>query len=256
MSRKRLAGALVLALATTTLGSSAHAAEEGASLLQRAWPHEGVFGAFDRAAAQRGFQVYREICAGCHGLQYMAFRNLLDLGFEEDEVRALASEYSVTDGPDEEGEMFERPAKLSDPWPSPYPNDNAARAANGGALPPELSLITKARFDGSNYLYSLLVGYEEPPADAEGPEGTYYNAFFPGHWIAMPQPLDDDYVEYTDGTQASLEQTASDVSTFLTWIAEPTLETRKRTGLKVVLFLIVLTALLYATKRKIWADVH
>ncbi len=256
MSRKKLAGALSLALATTTLGPTAQAAEEAAPFLQKAWSHDGIFGTFDRAAAQRGFQVYREICAGCHGLDFMAFRNLFDLGFAEDEVRALASEYSVTDGPDENGDMFERPAKLSDLWPAPYPNDEAARAANGGALPPELSLITKARFDGSNYIYSLLLGYEAPPADAEGPEGTYYNAFFPGHWIAMPQPLDDDYVEYTDGTPATLEQMSSDIATFLTWIAEPTLEVRKRTGLKVMLFLIVLTALFYAAKRKIWADAH
>ena len=153
------------------------------------WQHDGVFGTFDRAAAQRGFQVYREVCSACHGLTFVAFRNLMELGFSEDQVRALAAEYTVTDGPDDDGEMFERPAAPADPIPPPYPNPQAARVANGGALPPELSLITKARADGTDYVYSLLVGYEEPPADIEPREGMYYNAFFPGHWIAMPPPL-------------------------------------------------------------------
>jgi ubiquinol-cytochrome c reductase cytochrome c1 subunit len=234
------------------------AAGEGTSPIDRSWSFDGIFGTFDRAEAQRGFQVYREVCSGCHGLEYIAFRNLTQLGFDEDEVKALAAEYVVVDGPNDDGEMFERPGRPSDHIPNPFPNEQAARVANGGAYPPDLSLITKARMDGTNYVYSLMVGYEDPPpADAgEGPEGMYYNAYFPGHWIAMPPPMFEDGVEFADGTAATVEQMASDVAVFLTWAGEPTLEARKESGLKVMLFLIVLTALFYASKRKIWAVVH
>ena len=204
MSRLRTAGAAALALAASVFGGWSHAAVEDVDPVEVDWPHEGFFGAFDRAAAQRGFQVYREVCSACHGMTYVAFRNLMALGFSEDQIRALAAEYTVTDGPDETGEMFERPARPADPIPPPYPNDQAARAANAGALPPELSLITKARAEGSNYVYSLLIGYEEPPADVEPREGLYYNAFFSGHWIAMPPPLFEDQVEYGDGDDAFL----------------------------------------------------
>jgi ubiquinol-cytochrome c reductase cytochrome c1 subunit len=152
--------------------------------------------------------------------------------------------------------MFERPGTPADHIPPPFPNEQAARAAQGGALPPDLSLITKARADGSDYLYSLLVGYQDPPADVEAPEGMFYNLYFPGNWIAMPPPLSPDMVQYADGTSATVEQMAADVTVFLTWAAEPTLEARKQTGLKVMLFVIVLTGLLFATKRKIWAEVH
>jgi ubiquinol-cytochrome c reductase cytochrome c1 subunit len=255
MSSLRTIGAAALVLLAGVLETSAQIAEAPAPI-EVDWQHEGLFGTFDRAAAQRGFQVYREVCSGCHGLTFVNFRNLADLGFSEDQVRALAAEYTVTDGPDENGEMFERPAVPADPIPPPYPNDNAARVANGGALPPELSLITKARADGSNYVYSLLVGYEEPPADVEPREGLYYNAFFPGHWIAMPPPLFEDQVAYADGTQATIPQMAADVTTFLTWAGEPTLEQRKQTGLKAMLFLLVFTGLCYATMRKVWADAH
>lgn len=257
MLRSRSLALAALLAALIGAPGSLEAAGEEVTPIQRSWSHDGIFGTFDRAAAQRGFQVYREVCAACHGLDYVAFRNLRELGFGEDEIRALAAEYQVVDGPDDFGDMFERPGRPSDHLPSPYPNEQAARAANNGAYPPELSLITKARFDGPDYVYSLMVGYQEPPADApEGPEGTYYNAYFPGHWIAMPEPLYDEAVEYADGTTASVDQMASDLAVFLTWAGEPTLEARKRTGLKVMLFLIVLTALLYASKRKIWAAVH
>jgi ubiquinol-cytochrome c reductase cytochrome c1 subunit len=255
MSRLWTAGAVALALAAGASDHPAHAQEE-VELLEVDWPHEGMFGTFDRAAAQRGFQVYREVCSVCHGLTYVAFRNLMELGFSEDQVRALAAEYTVIDGPDENGEMFERPAVPADPIPPPYPNDEAARAANAGALPPELSLITKARPEGSDYVYSLLVGYEEPPADVEPREGLYYNVFFPGNWIAMPPPLQEGLVAYADGTEATVPQMAADVTTFLTWAGEPTLEQRKQTGLKAMLFLIVFTGLSYATMRKVWADAH
>jgi ubiquinol-cytochrome c reductase cytochrome c1 subunit len=234
---------------------ASHAAEEAVPL-QRSWNHEGFFGTYDRGAAQRGFQVYREVCSGCHGLKYVAFRNLEVLGFTEDEVTAIAADYQITDGPNDEGEMFERPGKPSDHFPAPYANDEMARFVNGGALPPDLSLITKARADGTNYVYSLLQGYEEPPPNVQGLEGLYYNAYFPNHWIAMPPPLFDDQVSYADGSSTSIEQMAADLAVFLSWTAEPNLEERKRTGLKVMLFLIILTGLFYATKRKIWADVH
>jgi ubiquinol-cytochrome c reductase cytochrome c1 subunit len=256
MSRTALLGALLVGLGLVTASGPARAAEAAAPLIQRSWSFEGFFGTFDRSAAQRGFQVYREVCSSCHGLRFVAFRNLQALGFTEDEVRAVAAEYQVTDGPNDEGEMFERAAVPSDRFPSPYPNDAAARFANGGALPPDLSLITKARADGTNYLYSLLQGYEEPPPGVEGLEGLYYNAYFPNHWIAMPPPLFEDGVSYADGSTASIEQMSSDVAMFLTWAAEPTLEERKQTGLKVLLFLVILTGLFYATKRKVWADAH
>ena len=188
MSRLSTLGAAALVLAASSFEASAQIAEAPAPI-EVDWQHDGLFGTFDRAAAQRGFQVYREVCSACHGLTFVNFRNLVALGFSEEQVRALAAEYTVTDGPDDSGEMFERPAVPADPIPPPYPNPQAARVANGGALPPELSLITKARAGGTDYVYSLLVGYEEPPADVEPREGLYYNAYFPGHWIAMPQPL-------------------------------------------------------------------
>jgi ubiquinol-cytochrome c reductase cytochrome c1 subunit len=255
MSRLSTIGAAALVLAANASEAAAQIAEAPEPIAVD-WQHVGMFGTFDRAAAQRGFQVYREVCSACHGLTHVAFRNLVDLGFNEEQVQALAAEYTVEDGPNDEGEMFERPAVPADPIPPPYPNPQAARVANGGALPPELSLITKARANGPDYVYSLMVGYEEPPAEAEAPEGMYYNAYFPGHWIAMPPPLDAGLVEYGDGTEASVEQMAADVTTFLTWAGEPTLEQRKRSGLKVMLFLIVLTGLCYATMRKVWAHAH
>jgi ubiquinol-cytochrome c reductase cytochrome c1 subunit len=255
MSGLRTVGAAALVIAASALQASAQIAE-APEPIEVDWAHDGIFGAFDRAAAQRGFQVYREVCSACHGLTYVAFRNLADLGFSEEQVRALAAEYSVEDGPDDSGEMFERPALPADPIPPPYPNPQAARAANGGALPPELSLIIKARAGGSDYVYSLLVGYEDPPAEAEAPEGLYYNAYFPGHWIAMPPPLSEGLVAYADGTEATVPQMAADVTTFLTWAGEPTLEQRKQSGLKVMLFLLVFAGLCYATMRKVWADAY
>jgi len=252
----RLAGAALGLVLGLGLAAPAQAVEGALPPIERDWSFDGLLGHFDPAAAQRGLQVYRNVCAACHSLDYVAFRNLADLGYSEDEIKALAAEYQITDGPNDQGEMFERPGRPTDHFPAPFANEATARLATGGALPPDLSLITKAREDGSNYVYSLLQGYEEPPADAEGPEGTYYNLYFPGHWLAMPPPLSEGAVQYADGTEATVAQMASDVATFLTWTAEPTLEARKESGLKVMLFLIVLTALLYATKRKIWARLH
>jgi ubiquinol-cytochrome c reductase cytochrome c1 subunit len=221
------------------------------------WSFSGVFGTFDRATLQRGLQVYREVCASCHSLDLIAFRNLAGIGLGPDEIQAIAEEYEVEDGPDDEGEMFMRPAKASDRFVPPFANEQAARASNNGAYPPDLSLMTKARDGGTDYVFGLLVGYEEePPEDVEMMEGMYYNKYFPGHQIAMGPPLFEDAVEYADGTEATLDQEAHDVVTFLAWAAQPELEERKRLGVKVMLFLIVLTAMLYAVKRKIWSDVH
>jgi cytochrome c1 len=248
--------ALIIALALSALAGTAQAAEGTAPLPSQHWSFSGLFGTYDRAAAQRGLQVYRNVCSACHGLRLVAFRTLEDLGYSEDQVKAIAAEYEVTDGPDDEGEMFTRAGIPADRFVSPFPNDNAARAANGGALPPDLSLMTKARAHGPDYLYALLTGYEEPPADVELMDGQYYNKFFPGNQLAMPPPLTEDAVEYADGTEASVDQMAHDVTVFLNWAAEPELEERKRMGIKVILFLIVLTAMLYAVKRKVWSDVH
>jgi ubiquinol-cytochrome c reductase cytochrome c1 subunit len=238
-------------------GTAAMAAESGhAELPSVAWSFNSIFGTYDRDAQQRGFLVYKSVCASCHGLRLVAYRNLMEIGFTEDEVKAIAAEYSVVDGPDELGDMFERPATPADRFVLPFPNENAARASNGGALPPDLSLIVKARLGGADYIYGLLTGYHEPPAGVEVREGLHYNAYFPGQQIAMPPPLFDDAVEYHDGTPATVDQMAMDVTQFLAWTAEPNLEARHRMGVKVLLFLIVLTALAYAVKRKVWASVH
>jgi ubiquinol-cytochrome c reductase cytochrome c1 subunit len=256
MTSLRLAGAAAGIVIGLGLGAPAQAAEGALAPIARSWSFDGLFGAYDRAAAQRGLQVYREVCAACHSLDYVAFRNIAALGYNDDQVQAIAAQYEITDGPDDQGDMFQRPGRPTDYFPAPFANDATARLANGGALPPDLSLITKARASGSDYLYSLLLGYDDPPADVTGPPGTYYNLYFPGHWLAMPPPMAEGAVTYADGTEATLEQMSADVTTFLSWAAEPTLEARKQSGLKVMLFLIVLTALLFATKRKVWAPVH
>jgi len=245
-----------LALALATGPVAAAAAAEGVAVPARQWSFDGVFGSFDRAQLQRGFQVYKEVCAACHSLSLVNFRNLTDLGYSEEEVKAFAATFTVVDGPNDEGEMFERPALPSDPLPAPYANEQAARFAFGGAYPVDLSLIGKSRVGGPDYVAALLSGYRDPPADAETVEGKYYNAYFPGHWIAMPPPLSDGAVTYGDGTPATVEQMASDFAAFAMWAAEPKLEVRKQTGVKVMLFLVVLTGLLYAAKRKVWADLH
>lgn len=250
-----LAAFLGLGVAVTAAPRSSLSAE-AIELPDRQWSFEGIFGSFDMNSVQRGLQVYLEVCAGCHGLELIAFRNLSDLGYNEDEVKAIAANFTVIDGPDDNGEMFERPGLPFDRFPPPFANDKAAAAANGGAVPPDLSLMAKARMNGADYLHALLTGYRDPPPDFDLLDGLSYNEYFPGHQIAMAQPLDDGYVEYMDGTEATLDQMAIDVTTFLAWTAEPELEERKQMGIKVILFLIVLTGLLYAVKRKIWADLH
>jgi len=226
------------------------------SLPQHEWSFEGITGTFDRGALQRGYQVYSEVCSGCHSMKLLYYRDLIDIGFSEDQVKAIASEFTVIDGPNDEGEMFERDARPADRFVSPYLNDNEARANNNGAYPPDLSVITKAKKDGANYIYNLLLGYKDPPGDMEVGEGMYYNIYMEGNQIAMPQPIYDESVDYADGTNNSAEQIAEDLVVFLTWAAEPELEVRKNLGIKVILFFIVLGFIIFLAKNHLWREVH
>ena len=250
--------ALLIALAIGVgLGGAARALEEAPEPPHQQWPFEGVFGTYDSAASQRGFQVYKEVCSACHAVKHLAFRNLEEIGYTEDQVKGIAAQYQVTDGPNDEGQMFQRPARPSDPIPGPFPNDQAARAANNGALPPDLSLITKAREGGPDYVYAILNGFKDPPAGFKVNEGMYYNQYFTGHQIKMPPPLTQtDQLKYADGTQATVPQMSHDVVSFLSWAAEPNLNDRHRIGFKVILFLIIATGVFYAAKRKIWSRIH
>ena len=263
----RLALAFAIAALVGAAPSTALAAAEGAHPEAQEWSFEGPLGHYDRAALQRGFHVYRDVCAACHGLTRVAFRNLGDPGgpgFSELEVRALAASYMVPAEPDErgrttdaEGRPLMREATPADYFPPPFPNDNAARAANNGALPPDLSLVVKARDGGADYIYALLTGYgHEPPAGLNVNPGQYYNPYFPGGLLAMPQPLFANQVTYADGTPATVEQMARDVTHFLAWTAEPKMEERKQMGLAVMLFLIAFSTLSFFTYRKIWHDQH
>jgi len=249
-----LLGGLAMALALCGL-AGAPRAEEAASPPHREWSFNGVFGTYDRAALQRGFQVYKEVCAACHPVKHLFFRDLEEIGYSEDQVKGIAAQLQVTDGPNDQGEMFDRPGRPSDPIPGPFKNDQAARAANNGALPPDLSLITKAREGGADYIYAIPTGYKDPPAGVKMNPNMYYNEYFAGHQIAMPPPLNPDQVKYADGTPATVAQMAHDVVSFLSWAAEPNLEERHRMGFKVILFLLVATGVFYAAKRKIWARI-
>ena len=222
------------------------------------WSFKGLTGKFDRAALQRGFQVYKEVCSSCHSMQYLSYRNLGEPGgpeFSETEVKAIAASIEIEDGPDSQGEMFTRPGRPSDKFKSPYPNVNASIAANGGAYPPDMSVLVKARPGGANYIYSVLMGYEDPPAGMILDEGVYYNKYMIGNKIKMSAPLVEDIVEYTDGTEASIENMAKDVTTFLSWAAEPELETRHKTGVKVLLYLILLSILVFLSMKRIWSRI-
>ena len=226
------------------------------------WSFDGPLGTFDRAQLKRGWKVYKEVCASCHSLHQIYYRNLAEIGFSPAEVKKIAAEDEIAAGPNEDGETHDggellvRPGKPSDKLKKPFPNDLAARAANNGALPPDLSLTTKAHATGVDYIAAVLIGYKDPPSGFKMNEGMSYNTYFAGNQIAMPAPLSADGVEYADGTKATVKQMALDVSSFLAWAAEPEMEERKRMGIKVLLFLIVLTALLYALKRRIWANLH
>ena len=244
------------ALSGILLGPMLARAADETPLPRQEWSFDGVFGTYDRASLERGFQVYKEVCSACHPVTHLNFRDLTQIGYTEDEVKAIAAGYQIADGPNDEGQMFQRPGRPSDPIPGPFPNDQAARVANNGALPPDQSLIVKARPGGANYVYAILTGYREAPAGLKMQEGMNYNEFFPGHQIAMPPPLSDNSVTFADGTPATVPQMAHDVTSFLTWAAEPNLDDRHRTGFKVVLFLVVAAGVFYAAKREIWARIH
>jgi len=220
------------------------------------WKHTGITGTFDRAALQRGYQVYKEVCSACHSLRLLSYRNLTEIGFTEDQVKAIASGYQVPAEPDDNGDVKMRPAMPSDHFVKPFANDKAARAANNGALPPDLSLMAKAREGGENYIYSLLTGFGSSPEGITIMPGMNYNPYFPGGQIGMPAPLSDGAVTYADGTKATVEQMAHDVATFLAWTAEPKMEIRKQTGIKVVLFLVVFAGIMYGVKRRVWRNLH
>ena len=281
-SGKALASAVVALLVAGGLlvggAQNARAQEHQEAPPSQKWSFSGPFGKYDRGSLQRGLKVYKEVCSACHSLNYIAFRNLADPGgpgYSVAQASAFASDYKIKDGPNDQGEMFERPGRPADYFPTPFPNEQAARAANGGAAPPDLSLITKARsyergfpkfiFDffttfqeqGPNYVDAILQGFEDkPPAGVTIPEGSYYNKYFPGHAIKMPKPLSDGQVTFDDGSPATVAQYAHDVTTFLMWAAEPRMEERKRIGLQVFVFLILFAGLMYFTKKKVWANAH
>ncbi|MBI3677292.1 MAG: cytochrome c1 [Proteobacteria bacterium] len=228
---------------------------------------EGPFGHYDRAALQRGFQVYKEVCSACHSLNRVAFHTLDESGgpeFSEAEMKAIAAGYQIDADPNEQGDIFDakgnrlkRAGTPSDYFPGPFANENAARAANNGALPPDLSLIVKERAGGAHYVYSILTGFgQKPPADVKMQTGMYYNPYFPGRQIAMPPPLTDNQVTFNDGTKATVDQEAHDVATFLSWTSEPKMEERKHLGFDVMIFLLALSGLLYLSYRRVWKDAH
>jgi len=254
---KKLIALKFFILISLGISFGANSAEK-VDLMTTDWTFKGLFGKFDRASLQRGYQVYTEVCAACHSMKYLSYRNLMEEGgpeFSEAQAKAIAAQFEITDGPNSEGEMFQRPAKLSDKFVMPYPNAKAAQAANGGAYPPDMSVLAKARKGGVDYLYSLLLGYEDPPIGVSLDEGVHYNKFMYGNKIKMPKPLEDDLIEYSDGTPATEEQMAKDVVTFLMWSAEPHLEARHKMGFKAIIYLTILTLLVYLSMRKIWSRV-
>jgi ubiquinol-cytochrome c reductase cytochrome b/c1 subunit len=274
MSRTFLARVVVGASSVAASTSSAPAAGEQPTPPMVKWSFSGPFGQYDLAQLQRGFKVYREVCQVCHGLKMIAFRNLAEIGFSEAQVGAIAAEYKIQDGPNDQGEMFERDGRPADHFPPPWPNEAAARARYNG-VPPDLSVIAKARTyergfpwfvidmftqfqeQGVDYIHALLVGYQQtPPAGFALPPGTFYNTYFPGHAIAMPPPLTDRQVEYTDGAPMTVDQYSKDITAFLMWAAEPHMVARKRIGFQVMIFLLVFAGLLYFTKKKVWASAH
>lgn len=247
-----------LIIGLTPVSAAIASGGDGPAIPSQDWSFSGAFGTYDKAAMQRGYKIYREVCSSCHAMKRVYFRNLEALGYNEAQIKNIAAEYTVINKePNDEGDMFERPALPSDAFVSPFANDNAAKYANGGALPPDLSLITKARGNGSNYIHALITGYEEhPPHGQEVSDGQYWNTYFPGHKLSMAPPLMDGQVSYEDGTPETLDQYAHDISHFLTWAADPHMEARKATGFKVIIFLLIFAGVMLSVKRKIWADAH
>ena len=232
-------------------------AQEEMPLKKQNWTFEGIFGRYDNSTLQRGLQIYQEVCSACHGMKRLRFRELKDLGFTNDQIKQYAKTFEILDGPNELGEKFTRPGEPSDTFVSPYKNKEEAKAAFGGAYPLDLSLLTKAMKNGPDYIYSLLTSYEESPSlDFELTDGLYYNPYYDGKVIAMPPPIYDNVIEYIDGTDANLHQLSYDIVNFLNWAAEPELQKRKSLGLKVLLFLIALTLLLYVTMKEIWLRIE
>ena len=236
---------------------SSNAAEK-VEYLKTDWSFKGPFGKFDRAALQRGYQVYKEVCSSCHSMKYLSYRNLSQKGgpeFTEAQAKAITASFEVKDGPNADGEMFMRPGRLSDKFVMPYENEKAAQAANGGAYPPDMTVLVKARGGGVDYIYSLLQGYEDPPAGFSLDDGVYYNKYMYGNKIKMANQLSDGLVEYADGTSATVEQMSKDVTTFLMWSAEPHLEARHQMGFKAIVYLIILTTLVYFSMKRIWSGI-
>ncbi len=247
---------LLTAAALTAVAAAPAWAQEAPTPPPQHWSFEGPFGTFDLASAQRGFQVYSEVCAACHSLMYLHYRDLAGIGLTPDQIKAIAAAVTVPQGFDDQGSPKDGPATPADQFRSPFPNEKAARAAQNGALPPDLSLIVNAREGHADYVFGILTGFADPPADMKMQDGMNYNKYFPGHQIAMPPPLTDGRVTYADGTSATVEQEARDVVTFLEWTANPEMVQRKQIGWRVVLYLLLMTGLTYAVKRKVWADVH
>lgn len=281
---KKILTGLALGLAFSFSGALAEEAAHNAAEpthfpihkpVEQTWSFSGPFGTFDKAQLQRGLKVYKEVCAACHSMKLLPFRQLADLGYSEEQVKAFAAEYEVQDGPNDAGEMFTRKAVASDKFPSPFANEQAAAAANNGAAPPDFSLIAKARAvergfpkfvidiftqyaeSGPDYIHALLTGYDQtPPEGMEIAEGTHYNPYFVGgKSLAMAKPISDDQVTYDDGSPQTVDQYARDVSAFLMWTAEPHLDARKKTGFSVMIFMALFGALVYLTKKKIWSKV-
>jgi len=248
--------AFAILLAGGTYLSTAMEASGTERLPSQHWSFNGPFGTIDKASAQRGFQVWKEVCTACHSMKLGFYRDLGGIGLTGPEIQAVAASVTVPDIGDD-GQPIERPALPSDHFKSPYPNDRAAAAANGGAIPPDHSVIEKAREGHADYIEALLAtGYSDPPAGVKVPDGRWYNKWIPGHIIAMPPPLHDNQVTYADGTPASVDQMSRDVTMFLTYMSNPEMEQRKRLGVKAVVFLTLLTGITYGIKRKVWADVH
>ena len=278
MTRQRNILVLAGLLAALTLPAAAQVPSHDSPQPTRLkWSFAGPFGKYDQAQLQRGFKIYREVCAGCHSIDMLSFRNLAEAGgpgYTVAQAEALATEYKIKDGPNDQGEMFERPGRLADRFPAPFANEQAARAANGGSLPPDFSVIAKARTyergfpwfvldaitqyqeQGPDYIAALLKGYTEKPKDMQMPEWMQYNMYFPGQAIAMPPPLQAGQVSYDDDSPPTLDQYSKDMAAFLMWAAEPHLTARKRLGFQAMIFLLVLTGLFYFTKKKVWAAVH
>ena len=247
---------IILVVFISLFSFSTSSEEVKSEFIKTKWSFEGIFGTFDRASLQRGYQVYQEVCSGCHSVQHLSYRNLSEKGgpeFSTEEAKAIAAQFEVEDGPNSDGEMFMRPGRLSDKFVKPYPNVEASTAANDGAYPPDMSVLAKARAGGADYIYSLLLGYEEAPTGFELDDGVYYNKYMPGNKIKMSAPLSDGLVEYSDGTQATTAQMAKDVTTFLVWAAEPHLEAQHRMGFKAIIYLIILFTLVYMSKQKVWS---